>query len=104
MTFGDYVIEDYPDEPGYKRGRWNVADRYPMDKFSPGDGDMGVHEGCAHEGVECEFNVDEEGNPECHCRCDDCQLPYASTEEERAQDEADNELDKLGIDRNEAPW
>lgn len=75
-----------------------MADWYPMDGHMPGDGDD-VREGCVHEGVECELNIDSEGDPVCHCRCDDCQLPYAYTDEERQRDEEDNYLDSQGIDR-----
>ena len=73
-----------------------------MDRHTPGDGDLRSE--CWHGGVECELNIDSEGNPECRCPCDDCELPYAYTEEERARDEADNDLDRRGLDRNEAPW
>jgi len=33
-----------------------------------------VDDECQHEGVECELNVDEEGNPECPCPCDGCRI------------------------------
>jgi hypothetical protein len=49
---------------------------YPMDSFSPGDGDIpdidGTEECEAHPGVECEFNLNSEGLPECPCRKDCC--------------------------------
>jgi hypothetical protein len=33
---------------------------------------------CEHAGIECERNEDEDGTPECPCRCDDCRIEEVS--------------------------